>query len=250
MKPVSVLVGTREDAASGRIVRSRGDAVALGLALGLAGADAVRVVSGADMPDSTARDYLALGARRIEILPCAPVDDLAAAVARSELVFTGMRAESGLGSGVLPYVVADLLMCPLIPNAVAVTREADAWIVTQALPRGARRRLRVTVPAVLAIHPGAPVTLRHSYRDQLAGEVHRHPAPKAAADPTPWTFVQAARRLQRLQAQRAQSGHHRMLDAVASEPAAASSIVLTEGSARDKARIVFDHLQQHALLGL
>jgi len=254
MSTISVLVSTREETANGRTVRNRGDAVAVCLALGIAGADAVRLLSAGDMPESVARDYLALGARSIDLLPCGAADDpvplLATSVADSALVLTGTRRDGGLASGVLPYALADALMRPMIPNVVAVTRTGDTWTVTQALPKGARRRLRLSVPAVLSIHPGAPVTLRHSYRDQLAGEVRRLPPAAAGTPSSDWTLVPAARRLERLQARRAQSGHGRMLGAIATEQTSSAATVLSEGSARDKALAVFDYLRQHSLLSL
>ena len=55
---IAVLVGWHADLVSGRPVRDRGDAVALALALRVAGPEGVRVLGVGAMPDEAARDYL------------------------------------------------------------------------------------------------------------------------------------------------------------------------------------------------
>ncbi|NRF72287.1 hypothetical protein HLB44_35445 [Aquincola sp. S2] len=250
---ITVLVGWHAHRVSGRPVRNGGDAIALGLALRVAASRDVRVLCGGDMPDAVARDYLAQGAPCIEILQAQShqadlVALLAPALRASTLVLTGTRAEGGLRSGALPYAIAEKLQRPLIPDVVALHEEAGTWLATQALPKGARRRLRVATPAVFAVHPAAPVTLRHSYRDQQAGRVLRHTVRRPESEPSPWQYVAASGHLQRLQALQAQSGHSRMRDAIATEQRSAAGTLLRDGSAEAKARAVFDYLQTHSLL--
>jgi electron transfer flavoprotein beta subunit len=243
---ITVLVGWYAHPVSGRPVRNTGDAVAASLALQLGD---VWLLTAGDMPDTVARDYVALGARRIEILQTTAHDIaplLAPALQSSALVLTGTRADAGLRSGALPYELASLLQRPLLPNVIELCNEDDAWHATQALPRGARRHLLVSVPAVITIHPAAPVALRHSYRDQQAGEVLRREFNARQAADSPWQLVPAAKQLQRLQAQRPQSGHDRMLGAIALEQGGGR--VLRDGSAEDKARAILDHLQARSLL--
>ena len=249
---ITVLVGWHDHPVSGQPVRNAGDAVALGLALRIAPPRDVQVMSGGPMPETVARDYLAQGARCIEILqPPAVQHDLVALLApalrASTLVLTGTRADGGLRSGALPYAIAATLQRPLIADVVALHQEGSAWLATQALPKGARRRLRVSVPAVYTIHPAAPVTLRHSYRDAQAGKVLRHTVHMPASEPSPWQLVPACKQPQRLQARRELSGHRRMLGAIATEQRRAGTL-LRDGSAETKARAVFDYLRTHSLL--
>jgi electron transfer flavoprotein beta subunit len=247
---IVVLVGWHEHAVSGRAVINRNDAVAASLALAVPNA-AVRLVCAGALPDSVARDYLALGAPRIAVLET-PSHDVVAPLAEasrdSALVLTGLRA-AGLGSGVVPYAIAERLHRPLIVDVIAAEPDAGGWRVTRALPRGARRRWHVDMPAVLAVHPNAPVALRHSWRDAQAGEVQRLCIDaRGDAAGSPWTVVPAARQLQRLQVARPRSGHDRMLDAIATERQRSAGTVLTEGGADAKARAINDYLRAHSLL--
>jgi electron transfer flavoprotein beta subunit len=265
MSALAVLVASRLDAVSGRSTRSRGDAAAVALALRQAATAQVRVVSAGAMSDEVARDYLALGAGRIELFDVDADTDaahlvplLASVVANSALVLTGTRAASGLGSGVLPYALAAALGRPMIADVVDLQPQGAAWIVTQAGPKGARRRLRVTVPAVLAICAAPSGALRHSYRDRMAGEVVRQPCPNGTAAPvstatgtgtsTAWSFVPLARRHQVLEARARQSGHDRMLGAIDTQSASRGGTLIDAGNADDKARAILDYLRTHALV--
>lgn len=257
---IAVLVGVRTDPVSGRATRNRNDALAVALALQQAAPADVRLLHAGAMGDETARDYLALGAGAIELIEAAEGDMstasvvrcLAAALADESLVLAGSRADDRHGSGVLPFALAAALGRPLIADVVELQAEGPGWIVTQALPKGARRRLRLTVPAVLAIAPNAELPLRHSYADRIAGRILRRAPPPAASAPTPTPpvaegRVPAARRLKPLEARVAQSGHARMQAAVGG-PAAAGGTVISTGSPDDKARAVLQYLRSHALV--
>jgi len=254
---IVVLVSERIDPVSGRATRNRNDALAAALALGLAAPAAVQLMHAGAMSEAVARDYLALGAPSIELLDIAAsapsdiVSPLAAALASTPLVLTGTRANDHYGSGVLPFALASAMGRPLIAGVIAVQAEGAGWIVTQALPKGARRRLKLSGPAVLAISPATVLPLRHSYADRIAGRItHRGaPPPRLAADTcaVQEQRVPAARRLQPLAAKVAQSGHARMQAAVGT-PASAGGTVITTGSAEDKARAVLHYLREHALV--
>jgi len=254
---IAVLVSARVDPVSGRATRNRNDALAATLALGLLGSAAVRLIHVGTMTDAVARDYLALGAPTIELLePAAEpapgiVPMLCEALAGTPLVFTGMRANDSYGSGVLPFELAAAMGRPLIGDVVAAEAAGPAWIITQALPKGARRRLKVGGPVVLAISPATPLPLRHSHADRMAGQVSRRrlqagPTAPGALAPQEQR-VPAARRLKLLEANVAQSGHARMQAAVGSA-ASSGGMVISTGSPEDKARAVLHYLRSHALV--
>lgn len=251
MTPITVLVAGRQHPVSGRPVRSRADAVAAALALSVS--DQVRLLSAGDMPETVARDYLALGAPQIELLDCAADADITAPLAARlqavAWVLTGTRQGIEPGEGVLPYALAATLNRPVISDVLSIQPEADAWIVTQALPRGARRRLCVHPPAVLAVSTSAPLTLRHSMASAAAGQVLRRPVttvhgPEAVTEAR--QLVPAHKRRQMLEAHRQQSGHARMLDAI--ESPSTGGTVLKTGDARTKAQAVLDYLLAHSLV--
>jgi electron transfer flavoprotein beta subunit len=223
--------------------------VALALELG----QPVKLLSAGPMPDNVARDYLALGAPVLEVLACDDPATVAAtllpALRNSPWVLTGTRAASEQGSGMLPHVLATLLNRPVVTDVIAVQPEGASWIVTQALPKGARRRLRVSAPAVLAISAAAPQTLRHSLADAMAGQIV---CPQASTTPLgsgPEPVAQrvpATKRRKVLEALVKQSGHARMLGAI--ESPAAGGIVLQSGTPHSKAQAVLDYLRTHSLV--
>ena len=251
---IAVLVSARIDPVSARATRNRNDALAATLALGLLGPAAVRLLHAGTMSDSVARDYLAGGAPTIDLLePAAElgrglVPALCDALAATPLVLTGMRANDTYGSGVLPFELAAAMGRPIVGDVIAVEAAGPAWIVTQALPKGARRRLKIAGPAVLAISPATPLQLRYSHADRMAGRVSRRllqAVPEALTAPE--QRVPAARRLKLLEARVAQSGHARMQAAVGSA-ASSGGIVISTGSPEDKARAVLHYLRGHALV--
>jgi electron transfer flavoprotein beta subunit len=256
MTRIAVLVGTRIDPVSGRATRSAGDAAAAALALRLSAEP--QLVTAGDMPEAVARDYLALGAPCLTVLRAARRGSdfaalLADTCASASLVLTGRRGESELGSGLLPYGVARALRRPLIADVIDVQPDGDGWLVRQALPRGARRRLRLTGPAVLVVADRAAGGLRYSFDAARRGRIDTldvPPAP-AAADATAteaWHYEPARRQLTPLAARTAQSGHARMSVATGSAPAGSSNTVIREGGAADMARTLLEHLRDRGLV--
>ncbi|MDB5850118.1 MAG: electron transfer flavoprotein beta subunit [Rhodoferax sp.] len=248
MNNITVLVAANAHAVSGRPARSRADATAAALALGLNAS--ARLLSAGAMPGSVARDYLALGAKRIDILECGIDADLAAtllpALRDVPWVLTGTRTEAEQATGLLPHRLAAALGRPLVTDVLAVQPDGDAWIVTQALPKGARRRLRVSPPAVLAISAASPQTLRHALADAMAGQIMRTTARGAATVAPTGQLVPSSKRRKLLEAKTAQSGHARMLGAI--DTPSTGGAVLRTGDAHSKAQAVLDYLRTHSLV--
>ena len=245
---VTVLVAPRIHPTSQRLTRCQADATAAALALGLP--MPVRLLCAGHMPDAVARDYLALGAPVVEILACATeaplVEVLLPTLRDVALVLTGTRSEADQGSGVLPYALAAALGRPLVTDVLNVEADGTGWIVTQALPKGARRRLKVQAPAVLAISAAAPLTLRHSLADAVAGKIVRTAAASMAHAMPCGTLVATRKRRKLLEAKTVQSGHARMLGAI--ESPSTGGVVLQTGSADTKAQAVLDYLRTHSLV--
>ena len=245
---VTVLVAPRSHPASQRLTRCEADATAATLGLGLA--RPVRLLCAGNMPNAVARDYLALGAPVMEVLQCdedAPlIDVLVPALRDAALVLTGTRSEVDQGLGVLPYALAAALGWPVITDVLNVEADGTGWIVTQALPKGARRRLKVQAPAVLAISAAAPLTLRHSLADAVAGKIIRTAAASVASKRHTGTLVATRKRRKMLEPKTVQSGHARMLGAI--ESPSTGGIVLKTGSPHTKAQAVLDFLRVHSLV--
>jgi len=247
MSTITVLVAKRTHPASGRLTRSRADATAAALALGLS--VPVRLLTAGAMPDTVARDYLALGAPLLEILE-AEADVLATllpALRDVPWVLTGTRSEAEHGTGLLPYALAAALGRPVVTDVLAVQPDGNAWIVTQALPKGARRGLRISPPAVLAVSAAAPQTLRHSLGDAMAGQIVRTPVQTSGPATAPaGQRVPNSKRRKLLEAKTVQSGHARMLGAI--ESPSTGGTVLQAGNPHTKAQAVLDYLRAHSLV--
>jgi electron transfer flavoprotein beta subunit len=251
---IAVLVSTRIDPVSGRATRSSCDAAAVELAARLD--PAPRLVTAGEMSEAVAREYLAIGVPTLTVLRGGPADAnpasaLAQVLGDAELVFAGARSEGGLGSGLLPYEVAHALGRPIVADVIDVQRDGSAWIVRQALPRGARRRLRITAPAVLVLSERADRDTRHAFDAAQRGRIETRDAPAATPAPTAiaWQFEPARRQRRPLAARSVLSAHARMAGATgtaAGTPTAGT--VLREGSAEDKARALLEHLRAQALI--
>lgn len=248
MSQITILVAPRRHPASQRLTRCQADATAATLGLGLG--QPVRLLCAGTMPDAVARDYLALGAPVLEVLQAPPeaplVDVLLPALCSADLVLTGTRAEADQATGMLPYALAAALGWPVVTDVLQVEANGSGWTLTQALPKGARRRLNITTPAVLAISAAAPVTLRHSLADAMAGQIVRTPAAAVAHAMPVGKRVASRKRRQVLEAKTVQSGHARMLGAI--DTPSTGGVVLHTGSADSKAQAVLDYLRTHSLV--
>lgn len=281
---VAVLVSLRVDPHSGRATRSQADSAAVALAQqALAGRAEPWLLSAGELPEAVARGYLALGVRRLTQLSFSPpaipavpsgptglgggpglaqvAATLARACQRHALVLAGPRAESGPASGLLPYALGQALNWPVLDEVVDLQPETGGgWRVLQALPRGARRAWLIGPgsQAVLITSPRlrqrGDLQVRHAWAAAQAGCIETLPVDSLAPPPRPipavaWQFEPARKQRRPLAAASRASGADRM--ARATGAAAASSrggVLIQEGSAQDKARLLLEHLRKLSLV--
>jgi electron transfer flavoprotein beta subunit len=81
-----------------------------------------------------------------------------------QVVLTGSQAETGEGSGMLPFLLAEKLGWPLVVG-LAQVESLDNGVahVLQALPRGQRRRLKVRLPFLATVDNAAPKPRQSAY---------------------------------------------------------------------------------------
>lgn len=247
---IALLVSSGRNPVSGAPRACRNDVAALAIARTLS--EDLTVLHAGDPGDPGLADYLAYGAAAVEVLPMSKQSDivpaLAARLAGFDLILCGSRAEDGEESGMLPYLLAEKLAVPLAGQALAVTLRPGQAEVTQFLPRGARRLVEVALPAVLCVHPMAPVTPRYAHARRLSGKIVALPAPPPAEIKVSWQVEPASRAPVKLKAQRKEAGHNRMLSAIA--PAAKGGEILLEGGPAEKAQAVLAYLRRHRLTEL
>lgn len=125
------------------------------------------------------REALGHGLARLDHLRIAegadPVETLVAHLADTPpaLILAGRRGQGGEETGLVPYLVAQRLGYPLIPDVIALRPGAapDRMEVEQALAKGARRRLVVRLPFVASVHPAAPAPRPFAYARMRRGRV-------------------------------------------------------------------------------
>ncbi|SIT46400.1 putative electron transfer flavoprotein beta-subunit [Paraburkholderia ribeironis] len=262
---IAVLVSVGRHPVSGTARYSRNDAAALTMALSLAkehGAT-LDVLHAGDPSNPALKEYLALGARSVEVLeisaePHMQVDAaplLAARLRGYDLVLTGTRAEGAFDSGMLPYRVAHALEVPLVGAAVDLSLRDACAQVRQFMPKGVRRRVEVRLPALIAVHPLADAAPTYAYARLREGVVHvvRVAAAPAGAgsrtlnpDELAWTSRPATAKPVRLAAAEKRSGHARMLSATTTESRGGSVVI--EGSSVEKAQVILAYLREHQLV--
>ncbi|WP_244816738.1 electron transfer flavoprotein subunit beta/FixA family protein [Caballeronia sp. Lep1P3] len=248
---IAVLVSVGRHPVSGTARYSRNDAAALCIALDIARQHGAQldVLHAGDPASPALAEYLALGATRVEVLntegdACAA---LAGRIAGYDLVMTGTRAEGAFDSGTLPYRIADALNIALVGSAVDIDVKSDGLEVRQFMPKGLRRRVRVSLPALVAVHPLANAAPRFAYARMREGRV----APVAASAPadserSAWTLGPVTARPKRLAAPEKRSGHARMLCATTTESRGGSVVI--EGSSVEKAQVILAYLREHRLV--
>ena len=158
--PVVVLLSVGRSAVSGRPRPAERDARAVSAALELT-CPVIGLHAGAE--HDVLRSYLGMGLSAVVVLALPdgadPVPAIAAYLtnAAPRLVLSGSRAETGDGSGLLPYEVARILQAPLVPSVAAVSLGTTEEVeVLQALAGGRRRRLRGLGPLVATVDLQGP----------------------------------------------------------------------------------------------
>ena len=207
---------------SGRPRRAEQDARAVELGLQLAG-DNLQVLHAGDAAEPALRAYLGMGLAQLHVLEQTPGSDALPALADylrgagAQVVLTGSQAETGEGSGMLPFLVAESLGWPLVVGLAEVESiEGGAALVLQALPRGQRRRLKVKLPFLATVDNAAPKPRQSAYGPARRGLLATEAVPLTADALLASATLQPAKpRPKRLKVIKAKSGADRMKAATA-----------------------------------
>ena len=216
------LVSVGAHPTSGRSRRAEQDARAVELGLQLAG-DGLRVLHAGDPHEEALRGYLGMGLEQLEVLEQPAGADVLGVLgdylrdAGAQLVLTGSQAETGEGSGMLPYLLAERLGWPLVVG-LAEVESIDNGVaqVLQALPRGQRRRLKVRLPFLASVDNAAPKPRQSAFGPARRGVLAAHEVAVVEDDLFTSAELQPARpRPKRLKVIKAKSGADRMKAATA-----------------------------------
>ncbi|MEF2071885.1 electron transfer flavoprotein subunit beta [Consotaella aegiceratis] len=234
MKAV-VLLSAGRHPVSGKPVLPRLEAQAIALAAGIKGQ-----TSGLHAGAGTTgvADALGHGLERIDWLAIAadadPVPALAAHLrdVRPDLIFAGRRGQGGEDTGLLPYALADALGLPILADVVASgpANEPGAMRFDQALPKGAKRRVTMRLPALVTMHPLAPAPMPYAFARARRGVLCRKDG--VSIVPPPTSFEERPHRARPKLMRRA---------GAASEDGAG---VIVDPGPEEAARLILDHLEK------
>ncbi|MGE8361969.1 electron transfer flavoprotein subunit beta [Pseudomonas sp.] len=251
---IVALVSVGAHPTSGRPRRAEQDARAVELGLRLAGAD-LQVLHAGDPRADALRGYLGMGLERLHVLEQpAGADALPVLVdylkeAGAQLVLTGSQAETGEGSGLLPFLLAERLGWPLVVGLAEVEKvESGVAQVLQALPRGQRRRLKVRVPFLASIDNAAPMARQSAFGPARRGQLEAHEVTVTDDPLFEQTQLQPARpRPKRLKVIKAKTGAERMKAATA-KASGGGGQVLKDVSPEAGAEAIFKLLLEEGVL--
>ena len=248
------LVSIGAHPASGRARRAEHDARAVELGLQLAG-DNLHVLHAGTPHEPALRAYLGMGLDELHVLE-QPEHADAVPVLRDylresgvQLVLTGSQAETGEGSGMLPYLLAEQLGWPLLVGVAQIESiHNGVATVLQALPRGQRRRLKVRLPFMATVDNAAPKARQSAYGPATRGQIGAQEVEVVEDElSTRGLFQTAKPRPKRLKVIKAKSGADRMKAATA-KAAGGSGQVLKGVSAEEGAQAILKLLIEEGVV--
>jgi electron transfer flavoprotein beta subunit len=249
---VAVLLSVGRHPASLRGRAAAADARALELALRLGDGARISAVHAGNPTEPALRDYLGMGLETLTVLRqpagCDVLPALAAHLAQRppQLILAGVAAETGPGSGMLPYLLADSLGATLLAN-IAELAITDAGIAAlQALPRGRRRSLSAPLPVVATVSLAAPSARPWAFVRARRGRIEvidLPPGPPVAED----VREQPARpKPRRLKLATAGSAADRLR--AATEIQAGRGRLLVDPAPQEAATAIYDYLLEEGIL--
>jgi electron transfer flavoprotein beta subunit len=115
-----------------------------------------------------------------------------------DIVLAGSRAETGEGSGLLPYLLAEELGLPLASGVTALALGCAEAAITVAAPGGRRRRLASSLPVLVAVDDKGPAPRLAAFGAKRRGEIAVTPAEATADARASWSSRPARPRPKRL----------------------------------------------------
>lgn len=247
-----VSIGTHPS--SGRERRSEQDGRAVELGLKLVGSALTALHAGvAEAP--ALRSYAGMGLASIKVLEQNPGTDAVPTIsdylksANPDIVLTGVRAESGESSGMLPYLLGNALGWPVVTRIADILKvENGKAEILQALPRGQRRALSVRLPFVASVDLAAAEPRQSAYGP---GSRARMEATAVCAtedvEKKNWSEAPARKRPKRLKVVKAKTAADRFKAATAKAQGGKGK-VLKDQPVSEQAQAIFDLLLEEGVI--
>lgn len=251
---IVTLVSIGSHPTSGRARRAEQDARAVELGLRLVG-EKLQVLHAGNAEEEALRAYLGMGLAELAVLEQPSGADVLPVLSdylrgsKAQVVLTGSQAETGEGSGMLPYLLAQQLGWPLVVGLAEVEKvENGVAQVLQALPRGQRRRLQVRVPFLASVDNAAPTARQSAFGPARRGQLRADEVQVVEDSLLSEAQLQPARpRPKRLKVIKAKTGAERMKAATA-KAAGGGGQVLKDVSAEEGAEAIFKLLLEEGVI--
>ena len=239
---------------SGRARRAEQDGRAVELGLTMVG-EALTVLHAGNPQNPVLRQYAGMGLPSLMVLDQASSCDAVSVLLRylrknpTDIVLTGVRAERGESSGMLPYLLAEQLGWPLVPKVAEIVSVQDGKAdVLLALPRGQRRSVQVSLPFIATIDNAAPEARQSAFGPGSRALFSIQKGDNLADDAfMEWKISPAKPRPKRLKVVKAKTAADRMKAATA-KPVGGGGKIMKQESPEEKAQAIFDLLLEEKVI--
>ena len=251
---VMTLLSVGQHPKSARDRRADQDARAIELGLTLEQAE-LSLLHAGDENSPALRMYLGMGPQQLNVIQQSDNADVIPALvaylqqSRHDIVLTGVRAERGEASGLLPYMIAEQLGWPVLTRIVAIEMiSADEAEVLQALPRGQRRALRVKLPFIASVDSAAPAARQSAFGPARRSKIIRVDMIESQDNERlSWQQNTARKRAKRLKIVTAKTAADRFRAATAKSQSNSGKILQSE-TTTEKARAILNVLIEEGVL--
>jgi electron transfer flavoprotein beta subunit len=239
---------------SGRERRAEQDARAVELGLAVSQGN-LTVLHVGNAQQNALRHYAGMGLSEIHVLEAPTHADAMAPLTdylhenTPHIILTGVRAENGESSGMVPYLLAEKLGWPMVSRIANIVSIKDGIAeVLQALPRGQRRVIKVALPFIASVDSAAPEARQSAFgpasRAKLSVQTCAIEKDDVAEN---WTETPARKRPKRLKIIKAKTAAERFKAATA-KPQGESGKVMVKESDQEKAKAIFNLLLEEKVI--
>ncbi|WP_133011061.1 electron transfer flavoprotein subunit beta [Marinomonas flavescens] len=248
------LVSVGRHPQSGRARRADQDGRAVELGLKLV-AKALSVVHVGDPDDPVLRQYAGMGLPSMTILKqdksidAVPILSQFLQQEKIDIVLTGVRAESGESSGMVPYLLAHALGWPVVARVADIVSVKDGEAqVLLALPRGQRRAVSVKLPFIASVDHAAEIARQSAFALGLRASIESvESVGEVDRIRVDWQESVAKSRPKRLKTVKAKTAAERFKAATA-KPEGGTGKVMKNETPKEKARAIFDLLLEEKVI--
>lgn len=253
------LVSIGEHPTSCRPRRAEQDARAVGLGLKLVGESLQTLHAGQISDDPSQKialqSYLGMGLVDINLLEMSENTDAVMVIAEylkqqiPDIILTGVRAEKGESSGMLPYLLAEKLGMAMVTSIAEILRIDEVnnqAEILQALPGGQRRKLRINLPFIASVDMAAAPPKQSAFGPGNRGEIALTSSKIVTHDESSnWPSVDAKKRPQRLKIIKGKTAAERFKAATAKASVSGGKVV---HGVEESAQTILDLLVDEGLL--